>query len=43
MEPIYTLKSFENILKNLNLEYIDLFLVHWPKNNDDKLNIDTFN
>ena len=37
-----TLKSFESSLKNLNLEYIDLFLIHWPKNNDDKLNIDTW-
>lgn len=37
-----TLKSFENTLKNLDLEYVDLFLVHWPKNNDDKLNIDTW-
>ena len=37
-----TLKSFENSLKNLDLEYIDLFLIHWPKNNDEKLNIDTW-
>ncbi|MMZ59985.1 Glyoxal reductase [compost metagenome] len=25
-----TLQAFENSLKKLNLEYIDLFLVHWP-------------
>ncbi len=37
-----TLKSFENSLKNLQLEYIDLFLIHWPKNNDKKLNVDTW-
>lgn len=37
-----TIKSLNNTLKNLNLEYIDLFLIHWPKNYDDKLNIDTW-
>ncbi len=37
-----TLRSFENSLKNLDLEYIDLFLIHWPKNNDEQLNIDTW-
>ena len=37
-----TLKSFENSRKKLGLEYIDLFLIHWPKNNDEKLNIETW-
>ena len=37
-----TLKSFENSLQNLGLEYIDLFLIHWPNNKDEKLNIDTW-
>ena len=37
-----TIKSFEHSLQNLGLNYIDLFLIHWPKNNDEKLNIETW-
>ncbi len=37
-----TLRSFENSLKRLDLEYVDLFLIHWPKNGDEQLNIDTW-
>lgn len=37
-----TLKSFENSLKRLDLEYIDLFLIHWPNNKDEQLNIETW-
>lgn len=37
-----TINSFNNSLKKLQLEYIDLFLIHWPRNGDPQLNIDTW-
>ncbi len=37
-----TIKSFENTLENLQLEYIDLFLIHWPCNKNKNLNFETW-
>ncbi len=36
-----TLKAFENSLKELDLEYLDLYLIHWPVPNKDKY-VDTW-
>ena len=37
-----TIKSFEQTLKNLDLKYVDLFLLHWPKVNNYMLNLETW-
>lgn len=40
-DPDTTISMVEERLKNLQLEYLDLLLIHWP-NHDDSINIQTW-